>query len=61
MFTRAIDGSISEIGVTEGPGDLMITVSESQNPAPEPATLVLFGSGVLALGFFRRRNTKKGI
>jgi hypothetical protein len=34
-------------------------VSESVNPVPEPATLFLFGSGLIGMGFGLRRKLRK--
>ncbi len=53
-YTITIDGSISSTGVGQS-GSFDVTVA----PVPEPATILLFGTGLIGLAGFARKKVKK--
>ena len=55
-FVLGYVGPNDTLGVVEGGNISLIPDVQSTNPVPEPGTLALFGSGLIAVaGFVRRR------
>ena len=59
VASSALESGELSVCLTSGTGDFYIWESELTYNVPEPAILLLLGSGILGIGIFRKRYTIK--
>jgi len=61
--TETFADALLGLATLTGPGSGIVATSQAPtpppSPQPEPGTLILLGSGLAGLGFFRRKNKKR--
>jgi len=59
FFSRYTTSTTGQDGLYQATTVNVSVVPEPSNPIPEPSTMILLGSGLAGLGFFRRRKSEK--